>query len=64
MLTINEIKYMIKVIKSPQYREILLKGTAIKRCQKVARVALPLIKNMLPSLAKNILLPIGLTAAA
>ena len=71
-LTNNKIKYIMKVIKSLENRWILLKGTTGKITSQergfldflrpLMRASLPLKKNVLTSLAKNILLPFGLSA--
>ena len=71
-LTNNEIKYIMKVIKSLENRRILLKGTTSKTTShqggflNVLRplmiVGLPLMKNVLTPLAKNVLLLFGLSA--
>ena len=73
-LTSNEIKGIIKVIRSLKNRMSLLKGTTRKiPSQEVGflnflrplmSVNLPLIKYVLTPLAKSILVPLGLTKAA
>ena len=70
----NEIKDIIKVIRSLQNRGILLKGTTLKiSSQKggflnflrpLISVGLPLMKYVLTPLGKSILEPLGLTVAA
>ena len=70
----NEIKDIMKVIKSLENRGILLKGnTRIITIQEgrflnilrpLMTAGLPLMKNVLIPLAKSILIPLGLTAAA
>ena len=70
----NEIKDVMKVIKSLENRGILLKGnTRIITIQEgrflnflrpLMTASLPLMKNVLIPLAKSILIPLGLTAAA
>ena len=70
----NEIKDVMKVIKSLENRGILLKGnTRIITIQEgrflnilrpLMTAGLPLMKNVLIPLAKSILIPLGLTAAA
>ena len=71
-LTNNEIKDIMKVIKSLENRGILLKAIARKvTCQEggflnflkpLMTAGLPLMKNVLSPLAKNGLLPFGLSA--
>ena len=70
-LTNNEIKYIIKVIKSLENRGILLKRTTTKITSEggildflkpLMTAALPLMKNVLPPLAKKFLLPFELSA--
>ena len=68
----NEIKDIIKVIKSLEKSRILLKGTTRKINRQegelinflgpLMRVILPLIKNAHTPLAKSILIPLGLKA--
>ena len=68
----NEIKYIMKVIKSLENRGILLKGTTRKITSQEGRflnfprplmtAGLPLMKNVLIPLAKRVLLPLGLSA--
>ena len=70
----NEIKDVMKVIKSLENRGILLEGnTRIITIQEgrflnilrpLMTAGLPLMKNVLIPLAKSILIPLGLTAAA
>ena len=70
----NEIKDIIKVIKSSENRGILLKGTTRKSSSQkggllnflkpLMTAGLPLIENVLTPLAKNVLSPLRLTAAA
>ena len=69
-LTNNEIKEIIKVLKSSENRGISLERTIKKvKNQKggflgsLMRLGLPLIKNVLTPLAKNVLLPLEVTAA-
>ena len=72
-LTNYKIKDIIKVIRSLENREILLKGTADKIISQkegllnilalLTRVGLPLMKIVLTPLAKSVLIPVGLTAA-
>ena len=74
MLTNNEIKDTIKVIRSLENRGILLKGTTRKiTCQEGGFLSflrplmsggLSLIKNVLKPLAKGVLILLGLTTAA
>ena len=74
MLTNNELKVIIKVIRSLENREILMKGTTRKiNTQKeeifnflapLMKVGLPLMKNIFIPLAKIVLVPLGLTASA
>ena len=73
-LTINEMKDIKKVTRSLENGGILLKGTSRKiSCQlggllnflgPSMRTGLPLIKSVPISLAKSVLVPLGLTAAA
>ena len=73
-LTNNEMKNIMKVIRSLENIEILLKGTTRKiSSQKegspsflrpLTTASVPLMKNVLTSLAKTIFVPLGLTAAA
>ena len=72
-LTNYKIKDIIKVIRSLENREILLKGTTDKIISQkeglfnflalLTRVGLPLMKIVLTPLAKSVLIPVGLTAA-
>ena len=74
MLTNNELKVIIKVIRSLENREILMKGTTRNiNIQKgeifnflapLMKVGLPLMKNIFIPLAKIVLVPLGLTASA
>ena len=73
MLANNEIKDIIKFIRYLENREILLKRTARKINSQeevllnllapLTRVALPLMKNVFRSLAKSVLVPLGLVIA-
>ena len=64
----------MKVIKSLENRGILLKGTTRKITNQegeflnflkpLMTAGLPLMKNVLAPLAKSVLIPLGLTAAA
>ena len=73
-LTVNEIKDIKIVTRFLENGGILLKGTSRKiSCQlggllnflgPLMRTGLPLIKSVLISLAKSVLVPLGLTAAA
>ena len=74
-LTNNEIKHMIKVIKSLENGGILLKGTIEKFINQkrgfignflgpLMKVGLSLMNNVLTPLAKYVLLLFGLTVAA
>ena len=72
-LTNNEIKEVIKVIKSIENSGILFKGTTRKITSQEGgflnfpklsmTVVLPLMKSLLETLAKNILIPFGLSTA-
>ena len=72
-LTNNEIKDIIKATKSLENRGILLKGTTRKIARQeggfpnflrpLITAGLPLMKSLLRPLAKNVFLPIGLSAA-
>ena len=72
-LTNNEIKDIMKVIKSLENREILLKGTTTKTTSQeggfsnflrpLKTAGLPLIKSVLMPVAKSVLLLFGLSAA-
>ena len=72
-LTNNELKGIIKVIKSLENRGILLKGTTRKITSQEGGVlkffrtlmapGLPLFKSVFTPLAKSVLLPFGLSAA-
>ena len=72
-LTNNEIKEVIKVIKSIENSGILFKGTTRKITSQEGgflnfpklsmTVVLPLMKSLLKTLAKNILIPFGLSTA-
>ena len=66
----NEIKDIMKVIKSLENRGILLKGKYEKVLNQkggflpsLMRFSSLLIKDILTSLAKDVLLPLGVTAA-
>ena len=71
-LTNNEIKDIMKVIKSSENRGILLKGTAAKTTSQeggfinflrsLMTAALQLMKSIITPLANSILFPIGLSA--
>ena len=71
-LTNNEVKDIMKVIKSLENRGILLKATARKITNQergflnflrtLMTAGLPLMKRALTPLAKNVLLPLGLSA--
>ena len=73
-LTDNEIKYLIKLIKSLENRGILLKETTRKNTsheggflnfhRAIMTAGLPLIKDVLISLPKSTLISLGLAAAA
>ena len=73
LLTKKEIKYIIKVIRSFENREILLKRTTRKITSQeqgfldflssLVSTGLPLMENVLTPLAKRILVPLGLTKA-
>ena len=73
-LTNNEIKDILKIIKSLEKRGILLKGTNTKTTTQIRgflnflrslmAAGLPLIKDVLTSLPKKVFIPLGLTAAA
>ena len=64
----------MKIIKSLEKRGILLKGTNTKTTTQIRgflnflrslmSAGLPLIKDVLTSLPKNVFIPLGLTAAA
>ena len=68
-----KIKDIIKVARSLENREILLKGTTGKIISQkeglfnflalLTRVGLPLMEIVLTPLAKSVLIPVGLTAA-
>ena len=70
-LTDNEMKYIIKVIKSLENRAILLEGTTRKIAgqeggflnfiRPLMTAGLPLMKSVLTPLAKNALVPLGLS---
>ena len=71
-LTNNEIKDIMKAIKSLENREILLKGTTTKTTSQeggflsflgpLMTASLPLMQNVLTPLAKIALIPLGLSA--
>ena len=72
-LTNNEIKDIVKKVKSLENRGISLKGTSRKIISQegflnflglIMKFGLSLIKNVLTPLAKNISLPLELMAAA
>ena len=73
-LTDNEIKDIMKVVKSLENRETSLKGTARKIISQeggflnflksLMTAGLPLMKKVLTPLAKSVLIPLVLTAAA
>ena len=73
-LTISEMKDIKKVTRSLENGGILLKGTSRKISYQLGgllnflgpsmRTGLPLIKSVPISLAKSVLVPLGLTAAA
>ena len=72
ILTDNEIKDVIKVIKSLENRGILLESTTRKITSReggflnflipLMTAGLPLMKSVLTPLAKNVSLPLGLSA--
>ena len=74
MITSNEIKDIINVIRSLEKTGILLIGTTRKMISQEGRflnflrplmtTSLPLMKNLLTPLGKSVLVPLGLTAAA
>ena len=70
-VTKNEVKDIMKVIKSLENRGVLLKGTARKVSQEggflsflrqLMTAGLPLLKNVFIPLVKTVLLPLGLSA--
>ena len=71
-LTNNETRYIMKVIKSLENRDILIKGTTRKITgqkggflnflRPLMTAGLPLMKSVLTPLAKSVLLPLGLSA--
>ena len=71
-ITNNEIKYIMKVIKSLENKGILLKGTTRKITSQegwllnflkpLRTIGLPLIKSTLTPVAKRVLIPLGLSA--
>ena len=74
-LTNNEIKYIIKIVKYLENREILLKETTRKIISQegwllgnflglLMIVALPWMENVFAPLAKRFLIPLGLMATA
>ena len=70
-LTTNEIKDIINAIKFLEHRAILLKENTRKInsqegdfLQPLMTAGLPLVKNVLTPLARSVLLPLGLIAAA
>ena len=71
MLTNNEIKYIIKLIRSNESRIILLNGTTRNYIRKILNFLRPLIlacvsliKNILAPSAKIVLIPLELMATA
>ena len=75
MLTDDEIKDVIKVMRPLENREILLKWTTEKLISQkggllsnylgpLMKVGLKLMKNVLTPVAKSVLIPLGLTAAS
>ena len=74
MITNNEIKDIINVIRSLEKRGILLIGTTRKMISQEGRflnflrplmtTSLPLMKNLLTPFGKSVLVPLGLTTAA
>ena len=74
MLTNNDIKDIVKVIRSLENRGILLKGTSKKISSQEGQflnflralipAGLPLMKNILTPLTKTVLVPLGSTAVA
>ena len=74
MLTNNEIKDIIKVIRSLENSGVLLKGTTKKITTQeegflnflkpLIIASLPLINQRITVLAKSVLVPLGLTATA
>ena len=76
MLTNNEIKDIIKLIRSLENRGILLKGTVGKTIRQEGgfsdflrssvlsmAAVLPLMKNVYTPLSKSVLIPLGLAKA-
>ena len=70
-LTNNEINYIMKVIKSLENKGILLNRTTRKIASQggfinflrpLKAAGLPLMKSVLTPIAKNVLLPLGLSA--
>ena len=71
-ITNNEIKYIMKVIKSLENKGILLKGTTRKITSQeglllnfpkpLRTIGFPLIKSKLTPLAKRVLIPLSLSA--
>ena len=62
IITNNEIKAIIKVIKSLENRGILVKGTATKITSQEGRFLnflRPLMKSVFRPLAKSVLIPFG-----
>ena len=59
----SKIKDIVKVIESLENRGVFSKGTTKKSITQAVR-SLLLMKNVLTPLAKSILVPLGLTAAA
>ena len=58
------LKDIIKGIKSLENKRMLFKGTTGGSLGSVLRIGLLLRKNVLTVLAKRVLIPLGLTAAA
>ena len=72
--TKNEIKEIMKIIRSLENKKILLKGTIIKITNQegeffnflrlLMTAGLPLMKSVLSPLTKMVLIPLGLITAA
>ena len=72
--TKNEIKEIMKIIRSLENKKILLKGTIIKITNQeweffnflrpLMTAGLPLMKSVLNPLTKMVLIPLGLITAA
>ena len=58
------LKDIIKGIKSLENKRMLLKGTTGGSLGSLLRIGLLLRRNVLKALAKKVLIPLGLTAAA